>query len=310
MKRWQSFVALMAHREAPTALAWVRIAVGLVVLQSFFEMWRTDSYFLVLSDRVTGEGFRSFAGTHWLLDLVGGTSTEGLTRLGLLVGVGAIATVLGLGGPLGPLLTLQACLALFVIHPASGGGHDRVITNALWLLVLSPASRTLSLDSLITTGKLQDLRPRPAWARYLIIVQLAVIYGTTGMQKLGSDWFPWGDYRAIYLALLVPAWSRWDLGALLGQAYPLTQLGTAVTWWWEVTWPVVLLAFWFRKSREQPGKLRAIFNRLDLRWAYAVIGVGMHTTVWVLMELGPFSAIMLALYPALWHPDELRRRGG
>ncbi|MFO0004418.1 MAG: HTTM domain-containing protein, partial [bacterium] len=94
------------------------------------------------------------------------------------------------------------------MHPFAGGGHDRLFTNALFLLLLSPAGATLSLDARRRTGSFVDPSPRPAWTRTLLVFQLCVVYLVTGVQKLGSEWFPWGGASAVYYALLTPSWAR------------------------------------------------------------------------------------------------------
>ena len=64
-------------------------------------------------------------------------------------------------------------------------GDDRLLTNALWLLVLSRSTATLSLDCRLRTGQWVSSVLVPAWPRYLALYQLVLVYGTTGLQKLG-----------------------------------------------------------------------------------------------------------------------------
>ena len=68
----------------------------------------------------------------------------------------------------------------------------------------------------------------------------------------------------------------------------------------------VLLALWFRSTRARGGWLRAVMNRLDYRSWFAAMGIGLHIGIHLLMNIGPFGLITLAIYPALWHPDEWR----
>ena len=87
----------------------------------------------------------------------------------------------------------------------------------------------------------------------------------------------------------------------------MTQLATLATWCFEVGSPLVLLAYFFRKTRNGSGHLRGWMNRVDYRTCFAVFGVCMHLTIFVLMEVGPFTWISLTFYLVLWHPDEWRR---
>ena len=303
---WQRWVRRLAHREPATPLALLRIAVGLIVVHTFVMMILTDSVTPIWVDRDHG-GIHPIQSRQWLISALGGATPPvvwGLVWTGILAGVGVATGTLSRASA---LLAGQVCIALFGLLPGAGGGHDRVITNALWLLVLAPAGATLSVDARVRTGRWRDATPVAAWPRYLVVVQLCLIYSMTGIQKLGSSWFPWGDYSAVYYALLTPSWARFDLSAV-AWVFPLTQLGTAVTWIWEVSFPMVVAWLWWRHTRHRGGRLRRLAERVDLRAVYVVIGVTMHVTLFTLMELGPFSLITMSLYIALWHHDELVRR--
>lgn len=308
---WTALVRRLAHREPATALALFRIAVALCVVYALGQTILSDTVTAVWVAREHG-GMKSLVTQHWLVAALGGATPAAVWGLIATALAGALCLALGLGARVAALVTGQCCIALFSLHPTSGGGHDRVITNALWLLVLAPSSATLSLDCWLRHRRFTSAAPVAAWPRYLAVVQISVIYGMTGVQKLGSSWFPWGDYSAVYYALQTPSWARHELdqvAVLVAHLYPLTQLGTAVTWLWELSFPVVLLALYWRATRDRPGRLRAWANRVDLRRAYALVGLLMHGLLFVMMELGPFSLITPAFYLCLWHPDEWARIG-
>lgn len=304
---WARWVALWATRETGTALALFRIAIGLVCLHTVVDAWHSGIETWVWVGKDEG-GIANVSGQHWLVQLLGGPGLDTTWRLMGMATAGCISVVLGLGHRLGALVALQAFIAIFSLNASSGGGHDRLITNALWLLALAPASETLSLWCRLRTGRWTSDRPVLAFVRYLGVIQLAVMYGMTGIQKLGSAWFPWGDLSAVYRAMLMPTWARADWSAV-AWVYPLTQVATVVTWVWEVSWPVVLFAMWARRTRTRPGWLRALCNRLDVRTIYVLTGIGMHGTVETLMNVGPFSIITMAWYICCFHPDELHRWG-
>lgn len=302
---WAAFVARCAHREAATSLAAFRVLVGLVVAQTFADMLHKDVVIALWTLPAAG-GYRVTEAAHPLWALLGGAGApqvEGAVWAGLGVG---LALALGLGGRLTALVALQLCIALFNLNSATGGGHDKLITNALWLLVLAPATATHSLDCRLRTGRWVSAAPQLAVVRYLAIVQITVVYVATGLQKLGSEWFPWGGYKALYYALLAPSWARGDT-AWVADAFLFTQIGTALTWLWELTWWMVPLALYLRATRTHPGRLRALSNRLDLRALYLLIGVSVHVGIALTMDVGPFSWISLAYYAAALHPDEWPR---
>ena len=306
MSLWRRLVATLAHREPATPLALFRIASGLVILATLGDMLLTDTLAPIWYSIADG-GIIQTVDKHWLIAALGGTDPAVVNGLVATAMLSAALLVVGLGSRLAALVALQCCLALFSLHPGTGGGHDRLIVNGLWLLVLAPSDATLSLWCRIRGGSWASTTPAPAWTRYLIIYQIALVYTCTGVQKLGADWWPWGDLRAVYYSLLTPSWQRWESIAWVADIYPLTQVATAITLLWEMSWGLVLLALWFRATRTRSGRLRSFFNRRDVRWWYAFIGVGVHVSIWAMMNLGPFSWITMTYYLCLWHHDEYAR---
>jgi hypothetical protein len=280
---WTAFATRMARKEPGTALALFRLALSLVVAGTLANVLLADVFDPIWLDREAG-GVIQLQEDHWLIPLVGGAGPEQARQLCI-----------------GGLIT-----ALFEMTSGTGGGHDRLITNGLWLLVLAPADQTLSLRARLSTGAWVDSTPVAAWPRYLAVVQLTAMYVTTGIQKLGLDWLPQGGWLAVYYALLLPSWARLEELSWVAWLDPFLRLGTLSTWLFEIFWFLVPLALWFRDSRERPGRLRALSNRVDLRLLFGLFGLLLHGILYALMELGPFSLVTLSFYICLWHPDELR----
>lgn len=302
MSVWRWWVAGLARVEEGTSLALLRIAVGLVVAGDLAVTWRSGALALLWTDvRHDADGYRRFS-EGGIVGLLGGATPEVVGGIAAVAGLAALVLAAGIAPRVAAFVALQGCIALFGLNPLAGGGHDRLATNALWLLVLADSARTLSLGCRLRTGTWTDPTPVPAWPRYLVVLQLVVTYTTTGIQKAAPEWFPLGDLRAVYHMLLVPGWARFDLAPVLGPLAPLTQVATAATWVWESTFWVVGLAL-LSRDRSPRGALA----RWDLRGVYAIVGIAFHVGLAVLTNLGPFSAISLALYPCLWHPDEWRR---
>jgi hypothetical protein len=252
-------------------------------------------------------GLRTLEPHHWLARLAGAPAPAAVYGLMAAACVGAVGLTAGLGARVCALVTLQTLLALFALHPRTGGAHDRLIANALWLLVLAPSDHSLSLRARLWGRGWLDPTPAPLWTRWLVILQLTLMYASTGMQKVGAEWFVWGELSAVQRALLSPSWARWDLTPLAAHITPLLQAATALSWLWEVTFVCVPLWLWARATRTRPGRWRAISNRIDLRSWMAAGGIVMHLILLLLLELGPFSLISLALYPCLFSGAEWRR---
>jgi hypothetical protein len=308
LKRWwAAWVSLLDRREPGDALALFRIAVAVVVLWALLAMVTSGLTGVLWVDRAWG-GYRSLGDGPYLVRWLGGP-TPGVIHA-VLTGtlVSGALLLLGLGGRLTAFVTLQGYVALIRLDGNASGASDILVTNALWLLVLARSTATLSLDCRLRTGRFCSADEIPAFPRYLAVLQLVAMYWATGVQKLSVAWFPAGSYSALYYILQEPAWQRFSM-IWAARLYPLTQLATAVTWIWEVTAPLLLLVYYFRDTRGQPGRIRAAANRRDLRKPWSLVGVTLHVLILVAMDVGLFSQIALAFYLCLWQPAELRAAG-
>jgi hypothetical protein len=301
---WGRWVALLAEREAGTALALFRIACGLSLLYSVGSVALHGMVPVIWLP--PGEGFATTREGPWLFQQFGGLTptTAWLTvTVTLLAG---LLLVLGGGGRLTALLALQAYMILTSLNVNAVGGYDWLLTNALWLLVLGRATATLSLDCRLRTGLWRSDEPVSAWPRYVAVYQIVLVYWSTGLHKVSRAWTPAGGFSALYYILQEPTWQRWDM-TWLAHVYPLTQLATATTWLWELTAPLLLLVLWYRRTAGRPGRLRALCNRLPLRGLWVAVGLGVHLGILLLMDVGPFSLVALCYYPCLFRPDEWQR---
>lgn len=302
---WQRWVRLLDQREVGTSLALWRIAVGLCVVGSVGAVVLAGAVPLLWFDPADG-GYTPPT-PPWLFRQLGGATRGTVTAVVAITLAAGLLTAGGLGGRLSVFVALQGYLALVRLNGDATGGYDAAISNGLWLLVFARSTETLSLDCRIRTGQWTRDRPVPAWPRYLAVFQLVLIYWSTGLHKLSATWTPAGGFSALYYILQQPTWQRWDM-SWLAWAYPLTQIGTAVTWVWEVTSPLLLLALWYRATASRPGWLRRLFNRINYRRVFVTIGVLVHIGIAVLLEVGPFSWVMLSYYICLYRPEEWRRR--
>jgi hypothetical protein len=305
MNPWSRLVALLDTREDARALAVVRILVGLSIVAAMLEVVLPGALPIIWLDVADG-GYRPLGQGPWLIRHLGGPTPELVWGLTGLTTLAAAALAAGVFSRISAFITLQGFLAVAWLNGHTAGSYDFVATNALWLLVLAQSDATGGLRARLRTGEWWPQVRVPAWPRWLIVVQLVLMYTSTGLQKVSAHWVPGGDMAALYYIMQQPSWQRFDL-SLAAWLYPLTQAATLGTWLWEVGAPVLLVAFWFRRTRDRSGWLRAAFNRLDVRAWFALFGVAMHTGIHALMDVGPFSYLSLALYPALFSSEEQAR---
>jgi hypothetical protein len=305
-RAWSALESWVAEEEPVTWLALFRIAIGCIVVVDLIDTWSSGAMAMLWLPPDAG-GLDELVG-DWRTSLIGGPTTAAVYAWFFAALVGCAALIAGVGSRVGALLAGQALLALFALAPGTGGGHDRLLTNALWLLVLAPAGASLSLGCRLRTGRWTDPTPRAAWPRRLVGWQLVVMYTITGWQKLGPEWWPWGGLEAVYRSLLQPSWARWDLASVVAHLFPLTQAMTVATIVWEGSFPL-LLAWWVGRRRGWR------IGRWPVRGVLLGVGVVMHTTLWATSNLGPFPFVTLAFYLCClddgdWARLSSRLRGG
>ncbi len=304
MGLWRRWVALLSREEGAETLALFRIAVALCGLYTVGTVVWSGMVPVLWFDDDHG-GYLNIGRSWWLVDLLGGARPETVWGLITVAILACLTLLLGVWSRLSAFLALQTILALTWINGQAGGSYDDLTSNALWLLVLADSSATLSLKARRRTGRWLTEARVAAWPRYLVIGQIVVVYFSTALQKLSAYWTPGGDFSALYYILQQPTWQRFDM-RWVAAFFPLTQIMTAATWFWEIGSPLLILAFWYRDTRTRPGRLRAWMNRVDLRFLFAAFGVMLHLGIFALMEVGPFSWITLSYYLTLWSPDEWR----
>lgn len=299
------WIALWDRREAPTVLAAVRIGVGIVLLLDFLTLWRLGLVVPLMAGHEHG-GLSRMAGTSgepWWYTLFGDSvASAQWLHVGLVLA--SLCMTLGWFSRASALVLMLLYAQTEQILPEADRAIDMLLRNVLMILGLSSCGATWSLDALWRTGRLQgDGEPVPAWPRYLLVVQIVVMYFTAGVQKYGQHWWPWGGYSALYVILQDWAMARARFGWLEHQPlYAFTQLSTFVTMVFQWTYPIVLVHYF--PGRGAPGRLRRAFERYHLHWVWIGVGGIFHVGIALTMELGIFPWGMLALYPVFAHPDE------
>ncbi|MDP2315592.1 MAG: HTTM domain-containing protein [Pseudomonadota bacterium] len=312
-RAWMGWAGVWARQESPRVLAVVRICVAMVLLYDFWKVWDLELVSTLWGVPEAG-GFGDVLSRTPVPELYRWLPPTVATAYGawavMIVALACLAA--GFLTPVVALVALLVSAQLAQVLPLGDRGIDLMMRNVLLLLALSGAGRTWSLDArLFRTGLLARLFGAralvPAWPRYLLVVQLLVMYFSAGIQKTSVTWWPLGDYGALYLILQDPSIAAFRF-AWLERIFPLTQLAAMATMVFELGAAPIALAWWFRDTRLRPGRLRALYNRLELHKLWMFIGVLLHVGIAASMNLGIFPYAMLALYPAFFHPDELPRR--
>lgn len=307
----RAWVALWDRREPATSLALIRLALGAILLLDLAEAWALGLAPVMWTPQEAGGLPADLLQREVVPELYRWFAPEPSTAIWA-AGLATLALAcftLGLGAPVAAVVFVLLYAQLARTLPLGDRAIDTAARNIILLLACSGSHAKWSIDAWRRTGRWGgDGRLVTAWPRYLIIVQLVLLYWCAGSSKSALAWTPLGHYDALYLILQDPHIARFDFGfADRGLPLLLLRVGTAVTHLWEWTIPVILLAYWYRDTRDRPGRLRRLFLKLRVREIYVVIGVVLHLGIWATMRIGIFPFAMLALYPAWFHPDELGR---
>ena len=195
-----------------------------------------------------------------------------------------------------------------MVLPAADRGIDMLLRNGLFLLVFARSAATWSMTCRLRHGRWsapEDHRVL-AWPRYLLALQLIVVYFAAGISKVASSWTPFGGLSALYVSMSDPHFQRLP-DAWLRSGFRLTQVGTLVSVTWEWLAPIVLLAWWYRETPDRPGRLRAWMNRRPVVMGYLLIGAVFHLGTHLFLRLGIFPFAMMAFYPACVPPGQWGR---
>jgi hypothetical protein len=183
-------------------------------------------------------------------------------------------------------------------NPNLLNGGDDTLQVGLFLLLLSPCGKGLSLDAWLARRRTGETGPfyTPAWPVRVLQIQLAVIYFTTGLVKLqgegriGANGLPvgtWWDGTSIHYVLTYVSMSRWSYAQLPVPLW-ITAPMTFICVWWETLFPLLVLNRWTRP------------------WAL-LFGLLFHIGIWLTIEIGWFSFYTMAFY-GVWVPDRFWAR--
>lgn len=290
---WRAWVALWDRREAPTALALVRIGVGLVLVVDLVNLRRLGLITPMFSAPPDGYA------------LLGSDASAAFT-LTLAAVIAAVCIVLGLATRLACISFVLISAQLAHIAPDADRGIHMILRIVLVILALSWCHARWSIDALVWRRFGRPLPTEvPAWPRILILFQVTWIYASAGMNKSGAEWGPVDEFRALANAVCDPHLARLSCD-WVRSVLPLTQVATALSMVFELSAPLYLVYLYCAETAHRPGRLRRIVNVLRLRWIWLALGIAVHLGIAVLLRLGAFPWGMLALYPALLLPRDLR----
>jgi vitamin K-dependent gamma-carboxylase len=176
------------------------------------------------------------------------------------------------------------CWWILLLDATTYINHHYLFCLVAGLLLAVPAHRAASLD--VRAGRVAPATTVPAWTRYLLLGQLAIVYSFAGLAKLNPDWLA---ARPLTIWLSHKG-ERWLVGPLLTQPW-LPWLMSYAGLLFDLL--VVPLLLW-RPTRP---------------WAYGAAAV-FHLSNVIIFGLGTFPWFSLLMTALFFDPDFPRRLPG
>lgn len=256
-------------------LAALRISYGVAMAVSIWRFWASDWI-----DRFFVEPRFHFK--YWGFGWVEPLSAFGMHALFVVLGLLALCIALGLAFRLTCAAFAAGLCYVQLIDVSTYLNHYYLAGLLGWLLCLSPANRTASVDAWIAGRLGQTRRERgiPAIWLYLFRLQVGIVYFFAGLGKAQSDWLLHAQPLRIWLG------SNTDL-PILGRLF-VAEPTPLVMSWCGFLFDITVVGFLLLKR-----------TRL---WAYAVVIV-FHVFTRLLFPIGMFPVIMVLAALVFFEPD-------
>lgn len=283
------------------SLALFRILFAVTLIYDWAIRWPNLEAFYTSFGVLPIEAPLRRVGGEYHFSLLDGFTSLKMVQLFFLAGL--VCYVGLLAGYRTKLFQILSCLFFISVLNRNAlirAGGDLVLASmSLWALFL-PLGARFSIDALLQ--RLRDRSPlshgipainadnhlcRPSLAAFGIVLQIALIYLLTAIDKHGPTW--WSEGSAVYYALHLDKFStpfgKWCARLPMGWLQTLTWSSLALEF---AAAPLILLPV-----------LQPLLRRV------AIIGlVGLHLGTWATMYLGNFPWAMMSTYALLLLPAD------
>ena len=167
---------------------------------------------------------------------------------------------------------------------------NQILASVLFCLVWADCGSAPSVDAWLAARRRpfdssEEGEAQAIWPLRLIRFQVCIIYLNSGLWKFFNA--VWRDGAAVHYAVSLNIFHRFPF-TLPPSLDWATTIATYVTLFWEIGFPMM------------------IFHPVTRRFAL-VSGILLHGGMWTMLELGPFSWVMIASYLAFLDPVAVSR---
>ncbi len=290
---------LLTNMESGEALALCRIGVVTVLTASVLAHVGAVADYFSDAAPLFGTWARAAFPSRWSLFFH--LSSPGWVRA--LFAVGALAHVgwvLGAWTRLSAAVSVVLWVSMIGRNPLLYGFPDQLGLVLAVLLACMPTGRAWSVDAWRRRRRGDvDATLVPVWCRHVLQLQIAVVYGATGLLKTGTTWRESGT--AVYYTMANPLNRHFDMAEALAAVQPwlLRPLTVGVVVW-EVAFVGFVASLW---ARSVLGPRRWL---PDLRAVFLGFGFCMHAGIQIAVFVLFFSLLMVCAYTCFVTPAEAR----
>jgi hypothetical protein len=182
--------ALLAPVDS-ASLVFFRVMFGLIML---WEVYRYFDQNRVVRYYIEPEFYFTYYGFGWLAPLPGNWMIVHFVVLGIL----AVMIMMGLFYRVATVLFFFAFTYVFLLDQTQYLNHFYLVSLISFLMIFVPAHRSFSLDALIWKDRATD--EAPAWALWILRLELAIVYFYAGLSKWNVDWLERGEPLRSWMA--------------------------------------------------------------------------------------------------------------
>ncbi|MEM1137137.1 MAG: HTTM domain-containing protein [Bacteroidota bacterium] len=276
---WDSF---FTRKVSPASLVTFRVLFGFMMLVSIIRFaangWIKSLY-------IDPTFFFSYYGFEWIKPL----GNFGMYLLFAIMGLSALSIMLGAFYRIGATTFFLSFTYVELIDKSNYLNHYYFVSIIALLLIFLPAHTRFSIDILrsprIITNQV------PMWVKWVIPVQLAIVYFFAGLAKLNPDWL----LEALPLKIWLP--SRSDL-PLIGSLLIKEWVAYIFSWFGAVYDLTIVFFLLYPKTR----------------WLAYFTVIVFHIMTGILFQIGMFPYIMivstLVFFPDKYHENAINFLSG
>lgn len=288
---WQNWLKFWFEPISPMPMALYRIVYGLIVLWFGFLLSPDLLFWFGPDSPVSSPVSREFP-SEILLDplIIFPRSDLTIKAAFAILMLSAFTLTIGLASRISALVVFLALVSFHHHNWLILNSGDTIMRISALYLALSNCGDALSADRLIRTCTSAGKEPRHAqakapWAQRLMQIQLTLLYCQAFFSKIAGEM--WVNGTALYFTTRLEDFRRFHFAAIADNIEILKFL----------TWSTLAIEF----------SLFTLIWLKDLRYIVILLGLLLHASIDISMNLPIFQWLMMAAFIPFIYPEDLSK---